>query len=216
MKKLLACLVAILGLTLYVSPVTAQYGQYGDGAPSPSQTIMIIKMVGMPTTIDDPNRANFVNNLSPSDPRFGASQFIFFKITIQNTSNVTLHNVVFKDFVPAFLTPVAGPGNFDSNSRIITFNIGDMGPGVQNTYFLKMQIVDQNSLPADKGLFCEVNTAQAFADNTNTDRSTSQFCIEKKVLGATTVPTAGPEFGLLIFGANLLAMTTGLYLKKKV
>ena len=206
----------------------AQYGQYS--APTPSQTIMITKMVAMPNAnLTDPTQGNYVNNLTPSNPRFTASEFIFFKITVQNTSTVTLNNAVFTDFVPDFLTPVAGPGTFDPTRRAITFNIGDMGPGAQNTYYLQMQIANQSTLPSESGVFCKVNTAQASADNTPIDQSTSQFCIETAapvatptatptpaIQRVTTVPSTGPEFDFLVLGANIIALTTGIYLKKKI
>ncbi len=229
MKKFLASIVLFYSLFFILSSkVMAQYGQYG--APTPSQTIMVTKMVAMPNAdLTDPTQGNYVNNLSPTDPRFIASEYIFFKVTIQNTSTVTLHNVVFTDFVPDFLTPVSGPGSFDTTNRIITFNIGDMVSGAQNIYYLQMQVANQATLPSEQGVFCKTNTAQASADNTAIDQSTSQFCIEigapavtptptatpTPTIGVTTVPSTGPEFDFLVLGANIIALTTGIYLKKK-
>ncbi len=226
MNKILATLlISVLSFTLYASPVFAQYGEYSS--PTPSQNILITKMVAIPGTgLNDPTQGNFVNNLSPSDPRFGPAQCIVFKVTIQSTSDISIYDVVITDFVPSYLTPIEGPGDFNTGNRTITYNVGDLGPMVKNEYFFKMKIADQKDLP-NNSLFCELNKAQVTAEGGISDQSTSQFCIEHKVTttptptpvsvkGVTTIPSTGPEFGLLLLGGNILAMTAGLYLKRKI
>ena len=218
MKKLLAFFVAVFCFMFYVSFVSAdcngQYGQYGGC--NPSYTILIDKFVGIPdTSITDPVNANYVDNLSPSDPRFIAGQTIFFKAKVKNTSNVTLYNVTVKDFLPSYIEPVSGPGVYDGNARTITFSAGDFAPGEEKVYYFKMQVDSTSYLPADQGLFCIVNRAQAYNDNTSDD-DTSQLCIEKQVLGVSNVPSAGPEFGLVLLGFNIAGIGAGLMLKKRV
>lgn len=192
---------------------SGQYGQYGGC--NPSFTILINKLVGIPdTSVTDPTAANYVDNLSPTDPRFKAGQLIFFKLVVKNTSSTSLTNVTVKDFVPSYIEPVSGPGTYDGNSRTITFNAGDFGANEEKVYYFKMQVDTVNFLPADKGLFCIVNKAQAY-NNQASNEDTAQLCIEKVVTGVTNVPSAGPEFGLILLGLNFAGIGAGLALKRK-
>ncbi len=191
----------------------AQYGQYGG--PGPSKTILIEKMVSTPNqTKGGVDQFNYVDNLSPSDPRFAPDQQIIFRLKVKNTSDVVLTSVEVKDFVPDFLTPVSYPGNFDSASRTITFNAGDFAVGEEKTYFLTMKVSSQNQMPADKGIICEINKSQAYNSEVF-DEDTAQFCIEKQVVGVSNVPSAGPGMGLILIGLELGALGTGIYLKKR-
>lgn len=72
-----------------------------------------------------------------------------------------------------------------------------------------MQVLSQDKLPSDKGLFCIVNKAQAYTDQTSAS-DTSQLCIEKQVVGVITVPSAGPELGLLLLAGELTTLGLGI------
>ena len=85
----------------------------------------------------------------------------------------------------------------------------------EKVYYIKMKVLPQTNLPADKGLFCVVNFVKANSANAYDD-DTSQLCIEKQVTTVKTTPAAGPELGLILLAGNLLGVTTGLYLKKKL
>ncbi len=201
---------------LFNQSVNAQYGQYGQyGGSLPSKTILIEKMVGKPVqTKGGTDQLDFVDNLSPSDPRFAPEQQIVFRLKVKNTSDMALKGVEVKDFVPAFLTPVSVPGSFDAASRTITFNAGDFAMGEEKIYFLTMKIFSQNQMPADKGVICEINKAQATTKEVF-DEDSSQFCIEKQVLGVQHVPSAGPEMGLALMGLEFGLLGVGITLKKR-
>lgn len=207
MKKLFGAFVFLTVLFLILSSNTyANYGQYGG--ETPSYGILIDKMVAKPDT------DQYVDNLSVSDPRFSPSQDVWFKVRVKNTSNKNLTNVEVRDYIPSHLEPLEGPGTWNSDTRIITWNAGDFNVDEEKTYFLKMRVLSANNLPADKGLFCVVNRADARNENTYDD-DTSQLCIEKKVQGVTTVPSAGPELGLGLVAVEILGLSTGIYLKRK-
>lgn len=215
MKKYLFSFIVLFLLTFYVPRYTlyvkAQYGQYGQ--PSPSYSILVDKMVGKPSLNKGATSYDYVDNLSPSDPRFRPGQEIFFKVKVKNTSNTRLTNVTVKDYLPSYLEPIEGPGSWDASTRIITWNAGDFEVDEEKVYYIKMQIYPQDKLPADKGLFCLVNKVGAY--NQASDEDTSQFCIEKEVLGVTKVPSAGPEYGLALLAFNGLVAIVGLRLKKQ-
>jgi uncharacterized repeat protein (TIGR01451 family) len=213
MKKIIVIFLFSILCLLSSRVVSAQYGPYGPGgAPS----ILIDKMVGKPTgqTKGGLSSLEYVNNLSITDYKFRPGQEIFFQLKIKNTSGQNLNNVVVKDYVPLYLEPVEGPGSFNEGSRIITINAGDFSIDEEKVYVMKIKILSQNKLPADKGLFCLINKADASTNGTY-DEDTSQFCIEKEVIAAPKVPSAGPEMGALLISLELATLGMGIYLKKK-
>jgi len=217
MKKYLFSIIVLLLLTLHVTRytlhVSAQYGQYGG--ETPSYSILVDKMVGKPTqTKGGSQTVTYVDNLSPSDPRFSPNQEVWFKIKVKNTSNINLNAVQVTDYVPAYLMPIEGPGKWNPDNRTITWNAGDFAVDEEKVYYIKMQVYDQSLLPSDKGLFCVINKVDAKKDNVAYDDDTSQLCIEKQVVGAKKVPQAGPAMGVLVLGLNVLTTALGLSIKK--
>lgn len=214
MKKLF---VFILFFILYFLPFVfafAQYGPYGPGGKP--LTILIDKKIGKPTgeTKGGLPMVEYVDNLTVSDYKFQPNQEIYFQLTVKNTSTVSLTDVTVKDYLPAYLEPIEGPGTYDSNSKTITISAGDFSPNQEKVYRLKMKIFPQERLPADKGLFCLVNKADA-SNNGVYDDDTAQFCIEKQVVAAQKIPSAGPELGILLLGGELTLLTVGIWIKRK-
>jgi len=197
---------------LHISCINAQYGPYG---PAGALTILIDKTVGKPIgqTKGGLVSLDYVDNLSVSDYKFRPGQEIFFQLKVKNTSGVSLSNVTVKDYVPSYLEPIEGPGSFDEGSRIITINAGNFAVDEEKVYVMKMKVFSQDKLPADKGLFCLVNKADA-STNGVYDDDTSQFCIEKEVIAAEKVPSAGPEMGVLILAGELTVLGLGVMLRK--
>jgi hypothetical protein len=206
MKKILALFAIIFSFLLLTGSVSASCGgQYES--PCQSYSMLVDKMVQIPGT------SNYVDNLSVSDPRYKPSEFVMFKVTIKNTSTTSFGGMTAKDFIPNYLTPIEGPGTFDPGTRTISWDAGSFSVDEQKTYYFKMQINSQANLPADQGLFCLVNKAQAWS-NTTTDDDSSQFCVEKQVAAPPKVPSAGPELGLILFASEMALMGAGLTIKR--
>jgi len=220
MKKYLFSFIVLFLVALYVSRlkfnVYAQYGQYGQyGGETPSYSILIDKMVGKPSQEKGGSQTlTYVDNLSPSDPRFSPNQEVWFKVKVKNTSTQNLTAIQVTDYVPSYLMPIEGPGKWNPDNRTISWNAGNFGVDEEKVYYIKMQVFDQSLLPSDKGLFCVVNKVAAQKDNVAYDDDTSQLCIEKQVVGAKKIPQAGPEMGVLILGLNVLTAGLGLAIKK--
>lgn len=214
MKKLISFFIVVFSfLALAMSTSADCNGVYEQ--PCNSFSLIVEKMVGLPGTSNDATAYSYVDNLGTSDAKFKPGQIVFFKVIVKNTSTTSLGGSTAKDYVPSYLTPLDGPGSFDSSTRIISWDAGSFGVNEQKTFYFKMQVVDQNNLPSDKSIICVVNRAQAWS-NTTTGEDSSQLCIEKQVLGATKVPSAGPEMGFLLLSGELAALGAGLYLKNKV
>jgi uncharacterized repeat protein (TIGR01451 family) len=208
MKKVFAFLaIVFLSLAVTVSVSAGCGGQYES--PCQSYSLLVDKMVQKPGTSD------YVDNLSISDPRYKPGNTVLFKVTIKNTSTTSIGELTAKDYVPSYLTPIEGPGTFDSSTRTITWNAGYFNANEQKTYYFKMSISSQANLPADQGLFCLVNKAQAWSNDV-TDDDSSQFCIEKQVSTPPKVPSAGPEMGLILLTGELFALGTGIYMNYKL
>ena len=208
MKKYLVGFLTLLALFLTIaSPSLAQYG-----GTVYNYSILIDKTVATHND-DNTNSNNYVDNLSPSDSRFHAGNDVYFKIRVKNTSNRNLNAVWVKDYVPAYILPLEGPGTWNVDSRTITWNAGDFNVDEEKTYYLKMRVYDQSLLPSDKGLFCITNSAEARNDVVSNNDS-SQICIEKQVAKVTQTPATGPELGLFLLAGELITLSGGLLIKK--
>ena len=216
MKRLIAFLLLTISFLLLATAVSAQYGQYGPyQGPEPSLSIMIDKMVGTPiTTKGGTDDVEFVDNLSPSDTRFLPGEEVLFKLKVKNTSEAKLNDVTVVDFLPDFVEPVEGPGTFSDETREITVEAGYFEVDEEKEFILKVRVLVQDELPEDEALICLVNNSQAFNENVS-DEDTSQFCVEKEVLGVTEVPSAGPELGALLLSGQVTMLGLGILLKRK-
>ncbi|PIZ65515.1 hypothetical protein COY14_02125 [Candidatus Roizmanbacteria bacterium CG_4_10_14_0_2_um_filter_36_9] len=198
-----------------VSADTSQYGQYGAGTPSYS--IAIDKMV-MTKNQTKGGQEIYVDNLTPSDPRYSPDERIYFLIKVKNTSNITLQNVEVEDRMPEWLAAIEGPGEYIANERVVKWKYNELAAGEEKTEKIIAQVLPQAQLPADKGLFCLNNKAWS-RSGTAYDEDTAQFCIEKQVITnggqpVTTTPQAGAP--LLAFGAlNLLGLGVGVWMRGK-
>ncbi|MCL4374485.1 DUF11 domain-containing protein [Patescibacteria group bacterium] len=213
MIKKLFILIALAAI--YVSLTVHVHAQYGQYTP-PSLGILVDKWVGVPinTTKGGVTDYQYVDNLSTSDAKYAPGQAVPFKIKVKNTSNVNLYNVTVTDYLPGYLQPLEGPGNYDSNARTISFSAGDFAPGEEKYYYMKMQVYGTSQLPSDKGLFCVVNKVRAYNDQVSDD-DTAQLCIEKQVSipPGKPVPQAGPEMGLALLGGEVGLLALGVKIK---
>lgn len=188
---IIASLVAVL-----VSRPTVLANQYGE--------VEVTKDITLDKKVKKPNTDEWVDNLFASDYKFSPGQEVIFKVIVKNTGDKDLENVKFKDILPDYLKHVAG-------DLEIIFNL-DVGQTKE--FEIKAQVVDSNSLPDDKGIYCVVNTAEVQL-NDEVDKDTAQICIEKKVLGFAALPEAGPEHSALILGGSLILALAGWVLIKK-
>jgi uncharacterized repeat protein (TIGR01451 family) len=186
---------------------------YGGGQTCSSNEFTIVKLVQVPGK----GGGNYVNNLFQNDSKYFASQQVNFEIIVQNTGSQTIQTLNIVDTFPQYISFVSGLGNFDTNNKTLSFTVSNLNPGQSNTYVVSAKIFDANNLPANQGIMCLENLANA-TDNTGiTHGASSTFCVEQNVLGATptviTTPATGPEMLPLL--ALLPGGLGGLILRKK-
>lgn len=214
--------IAAIFLSVAKASLADQYGPYQG--PSASYSIIVDKLVGVPST--DSNGAvtySYVDNLGVNDFKFKADNWLFFKIKVKNTSNTQIDNVVAKDTAPDFVTLFDNPGTFDSNTKVLTINVGSLAANEEKEYIVRGRVVSSGSLPADSGIVCVVNRVVASNDKVSDDDS-SQLCIEKPVAGVSTttvsvptvtkIPSTGPEAGLAILSLSGAMGWAGMKLRK--
>lgn len=181
---------------------------YGGGVQCPR-----VGQVLIDKTVRNPSTGIFVDNLGPSDPKYRPNWLVTFRLIIKNTGNQTLDKVTVTDKLPNFVDFTSGPGNYDANSRTLTFDVLNLTGGSTQTYNIVVRVVHAAVLPANKSIICEVNAVNAVTSSQK-DSDSSQFCIEKEMV-VPSVPTAGPEHWILSIVGLTTTLTIGLYLRKK-
>jgi len=222
MKKI-ALFLTLISLSLFaVKSVSAEYGSY---QPSTfTYSIVVDKLVGRPVLNSD-GTINYVDNIPSTDRYFNQSEDVLFQVKVKNTSNTSLSGVILKDFVPSYVDPIDGIGTYDANSRTITANIGDFAAGEEKLYYFKMR----TNLGSNISSTCVSNKVQVSNDKANDD-DMAQFCLAQSaavvtpyittspVQGVMTkvekVPSAGPEYAVLITAFASISGLVGLKLRK--
>lgn len=213
---------ALLTTAFMPSKVLAECTQVYGGSESctTSNEFSIEKTVQTPV-----KGGNYVRNLSINDAKYQPTAVVSFKITVKNTGNQVIENLTVSDTFPQFLSFVSGPGNFDTNSKKLTFTVTKLQPGQTQTYDVSGKVAESNLMPSDQGVVCLINTASATDTDGATNTSSSQFCVQKSVLGSsepavfttkgglTSTPATGPEMLPLI--SLIPGALGGFYLRKK-
>lgn len=213
MKKIVLFLTLVI--VLFCTSITrAEYGPYGG--PEEGDKLLVDKLVAYPVKDGNGNIIyQYVDNLGASDYRFSPLGYVFFKVKVKNVTDKTITNITLVDTFPSYLEIFEDTGIYDASKRTITIKIDKLEPNEEKVFTLKARVLASGSLPADKSLLCLINNAKATATNAYDDDN-SQFCIEKRVLGATTpseIPSTGAET-LVIIGLSSLLSGIGITLKK--
>lgn len=180
---------------------------YGGGVQCPrAGQVLIEKKVRNPST------GIFVDNLGLSDPMYSPGQVVIYHIIVQNTGDDNISSVSVTDRIPQFVELVSGVGNYDSNTRLMTFQTGEIASGSTQTFEIKVRVVDAGQLPDGKTV-CPINTVDAQSPS-QSDHVESEFCIEKTKV-VPVVPKAGPEDWLLSATGLLTSLSVGHIIRKK-
>lgn len=192
-------------LLFIVSPVFAQYSQYGG--PISYGQLTINKEVRNPAT------GVYVDNLGLKDAHYVADNAVFFRITIQNNSNSYVSKVTVTDYLPPYVLYVSG-GTYSPTTRQIALYFDNVLVGERRSTVLQVRVASLLQLPGAKSLLCPVNKVVATSAEVGSAEDTSQFCIEKAVMIAK-VPQTGDPFGLLMGFGSLPMLLAGYKFGKK-
>ena len=160
----------------------------------------------------NPQTNQFVVNLNINDPRYQPGSTVTFQIAVTNTGSSNISRMQVSDVFPQYLTFSSGTGNFDSNTKTLTFEVDNLAVNEVRNFTILGKVVDSSQIPLAQGsVVCVVNQATAtnLDNNSQTGQDNAQFCIEKiaAVTGfptfpstttITTTPSTGPEAFVLI------------------
>lgn len=230
MKKDIKQIALALGAALFVTATLTGTAQ-AAGTNSKCQVIygggeVCTKEVqfSLDKQVKSPN-GDFVDTLQSNDPKYSPNQNIDFKVIIENTGNSTIDSMEVHDTLPQYLTYVSGPGNYDENTKKISFTVADLEAGEKVEHTITTKVVEDTLLPQDKGVVCVINQVQAIERDGAQAEDSSQACIERQVLGAKPAPKVfdtpdvkqtpdtGP--GMLALISLLPAGAAGMFLRRK-
>lgn len=199
MKNLLLSALFFTAYVLFFVPVAsadvACQPIYGGG-----QTCVQTGNILINKTVADPVTGAFVNNLGVNDSKFQPDQTVTFQLTVSNAGQGVFSQVSVQDIFPQFIDFVSGPGNFDSNSKNLTFTLSNLNPNESRTITVTGKVTSLANLPSGQSVTCVVNQAIATADN-QTSQDNSQFCIQMATVTPTTVSST-TKGGLKVFPAT--------------
>lgn len=195
------------GISVYGgAPIYGGEPVYGGGVISQREgEILIDKMVKNPST------GSFVDHLGPTDPKYRPLNIIVFQIRVNNPGDSELNVVNAVDTLPEFIDFMTGPGNYDRNTKKLTFQIEKLRGGETRVFELRARITHQANLPESKTVICPVNVIDASSGDIR-EQDESQFCIEKEMI-TPQIPQAGAETAVLALLGS--ALSAGLYLRKR-
>ncbi|MBU1126851.1 hypothetical protein KKF11_00695 [Patescibacteria group bacterium] len=147
----------------------------------------------------NPEYEKWFDNLGVGDYRFAPGEIVRFKLIIKNVGDETFGIVDVRDYLPAYLKHHSGD---------IEFKIEHLTAGETEEREFETKVVSSADLPNDKSLICVVNSAEAWSGDEK-DKDTAQACLEKKVLGVTTLPATGVKVGTLLFLTSLITGFAG-------
>jgi len=192
---------------------------YGGG-----QTCITTGNISINKTVLNPQTNKMVDSLSINDPKYKPGFITTFQITLTNTGNVNISRIKVADIFPQYINFSLGPGNFDNNTKALSFEVDNLTPNESRTFTILGRVADASQIPLGQGVICVVNQATATnMDNASqVSQDNSQLCIEEAqptgfpifpTAKVTITPATGPEmFGLIALIPTGIA---GWFLRKK-
>ncbi len=154
-----------------------------------------------------PQASNWVDNLGINDPKYQPESLINFQINLTNTGNTEIKQINVKDVFPEFLNFGSGAGNFDANTKTLSFGVNNLKPSETRVFALVGKVVSAQQLPVDKGIICMANQATATTSDSGTSQDNSLFCVQKQALGTQTTLASNTKSGFPVFPPQELTTT---------
>jgi len=160
---------------------------YGGG-----QSCVTTNNIVLDKKVQNPETNVMVDNLSINDPKYQPESIVTFQISVTNSSNKTISNINVKDIFPQFIEFNSGIGNFDANTRTLSFGVQDLMPNETRVFTIEGKVVNTELISINQGtVICVVNQTNATSDNNNFSQDNSQFCIEKGTIETEIVVKGG-------------------------
>lgn len=191
--KSLLTLVTTCGIIYFVTPMVSFAADapcqaiYGGGQTCDSNgNILVDKKVLNPKT------NSMVDNLGIDDTRFEPGMIVTFTINVTNKSNSSIKKIDIKDTFPQYVAFSSGTGNFDTNTKTLTFTINELKSQETKTFTVLGKIASSDQMSVERGIVCVINQVVANADDNSENKDNVQFCIEKKTASKGGFPVVSP------------------------
>lgn len=151
-------------------------------------------------TIQDPQTNQFVEGFLRTDRPFTPRDSLTFQINLTNTGDTKINKIDVTDTLPQYLTFVKGPGEFDKDTKRVTFSVENLNADQSQSFLITAQVNNAENIPT--ALTCLANqvTAQISGRNQKA-QDTVQFCINRTASTAsssqTTIQSATTKGGLV-------------------
>jgi len=166
------------------TPNTCQPLYNGGTFCKNSNLLTINKMVLKPDVVSIPGKpftsSDFIENIASNDARYPANSPTAFRISVTNTSNSVLKNIVVKDiFPPRFLTFINGIGSYDDASRTFSTTIAELKTKETKDITILVMTARPEDLPTNERALCTINLAVATVNN-KTSQDSAQICVARQ------------------------------------
>lgn len=156
---------------------------YGGG-----QSCFSTQDITLDSKILNPKTNKMVDNLSINDAKYMPGFIITFQISITNNTKGTIGKIYLQNIFPQFINFISGPGNFDINTRILSFDVDYLKPSETRIINIFGKIVDVNQLSFSDNMICLINQVTAVVPDPAAGQDNNQFCIEKIAAPITPAP----------------------------
>lgn len=218
MKKLTGILISLALTTVFSLSSNNAFASvsctpiYGGGETCITQgKLDVNKKVAVPGSDTKGGVLEFRDTLNFSDPRYQANLNVPFQIFVTNNDSANLASVEVTDTLPNYVTfvSVSIPHTFDANTRVLKFNLTNLGPNETRKVDLVVKVVEPSMLP-NESVVCTVNQVTARSIDNQMDSDNAQFCIEKQVTvtkgGLPILPVPQKKFQAPPTGPEMLAL----------
>lgn len=184
---------------------------------------------GGKTVTEEVTKLEYLDNIAASDTdkRYSPTQKIVFKLTVTNTSDQVVKNVVVTDKLPLdTVSNISTNGTFDAEKKTVTIKVDEMKAKESKDFYITGTIVTADRLPSEQPVICSVNQSFVSVANTQVDEDNAGFCIGKETgtvtkggkpvheaPNVTSTPPTGPELFALI--PLVGSATAGFILRRK-
>ena len=221
-KNILIVTLSVITIMVSAVPVSAgSYGSYGGyGGSPPSDCLSIDQTVSNPAIT---KTIEYIDNITPQGAKYKPNQALYARVKVKNNGNEIVPNVVIMNEIPKCFTYIGGPGSLNKGGNVLTISIGDMNPQEEKVNYVTYKVGEPTCFP-NQPIYCATNKMTVQGDICNAVEDNAQLCVEPQVLGLTKgglpidvkeTPDSGPEFGMLLVGAQLALAGAGIYLKKR-
>ena len=164
------------------------------------------KKISVDKKVREIGSTQFYDNIEASQKMFFEGDVLEFQINVHNVGPDDLYNINVKDMLPKNLSLIFYPGKFESDQRIVEWDIDKILHNQSKTFYIRAKISDSTKLNT---MINQVNKAEACGGG-QCDNDTASY-----VIGRVRIPATGNSDILVKSGFAALIAGFGFFFRKK-